>query len=248
MTTDGVARAAGTLGHAYEASTFGLVAVALGIAAYRTVPKWRVWWLAAIGFAAVPAAISFSRAALVAVLAILGVLLWGILREIGDWRPVLVALALGTAIPVALFAGSWTSRADQSVAGVEESGISVRSEQLEQAWSLIESDWLIGVGPGLYSVTLESRMDIDPLRAYPVHNVPLYVAAEDGAIVGGLLVLMGVALAFYAMRRSTENRALFVAPIPILIFDVLLYTAPTGLLMLSLWLGGLAALESRPEL
>lgn len=247
--TDGVARAAGTLGYAYKASTFALIAVGLGIAAYRTVPfRWRRWWPVILAFAAIPIAVSFSRGALLGAVAIVVTLLWGMVRETPEWRVVLAAFTIGLAVPAAFFWSSWTPRVDQSLAGAEGSGANVRYEQVEQAWSLIEVDWIIGVGPGLYSATLEERMDLDPERAYPVHNLALYVAAEDGAVVGGLLVLMFIGLAVNAGRRSTENRTLFIAPIAVALFDVLLYVAPAGLLMLAWWLGGLAALESRPEL
>ncbi len=249
VVVDGVERAAGTLGHPYELATLGLIGVALGIASFRTVPlRYRRLWLLPVAIAAVPAAISFSRAALLAVVGIAGTLAWGMRRETVSWGPVLIAVTVGFAVPAAFFAGSWGTRVDHSIGGAEESGLNLRVEQVEQAWSMIEPEWLIGVGPGLYSVTLESRGDLDPARAYPVYDVPLYITAEDGAVVGGLLVLITFALAVQALRRSTENRALFLAPVPFLVFDHLLYTAPVGLLLLSLWLGGLAALEARPEL
>lgn len=250
VTTDGLAQAAGTLGTANELATLGLLGVALGIAAYHTVPRRRRrWWPVPIALAAVPVAVSFSWAALIGLIAIVAALLWGMSREIGNWGTVLAALGVGLIVPAVVFAGSWVSRVDQTIGGAEESGFNARAEQLEQAWSLIESDWKIGVGPGRYSAALESPIGTDPsLAPFTVYNVPLYFAAEDGAIVGGLVVLMALALAVLSLRRSTENRALFLAPIPFLIFDHFLYTSPAGLLMLSLWLGGLAALESRPEL
>jgi hypothetical protein len=249
VTIDGVQQAAGTFGHAHEIATLGLIAVALGIAAYRTMPRLRRrLWLIPLSLAAIPVAISFSRAALLAAVLIVAVLLSGMAGESTNWWPVLAAVAIGLVIPAASFAGGWASRVEQSTGDAEESGFNSRTEQLEQAWGLIESDWLIGVGPGLYSATLEDRVDLDPSGTQPIHNVPLYITVEDGVVVGGLLVLIAAGLAVQALRRSTENRALFLAPVAFLIFDHLLYTAPVGLVMLSLWLGGLAALESRPEL
>jgi hypothetical protein len=249
ITVDGVERAAGTFGHAYELATLGLIAVAFGIAAHRTVPlRRRRLWLVPIAVAAVPVAISFSRSALIGGVVIVSALLWGMRSETTAWSTVLVPVAVGLIVPAALFAGSWGSRVGHSVGGAEESGLNLRVEQLEQARDMIETDWLIGVGPGLYAVALEDRAELDPSRAYPVYDAPLYITAEDGVVVGGLLILMTAALARQSLRRSTENRVLFLAPMPILIFDHLLYTSPIGLIMLSLWLGGLAALESRPEL
>jgi hypothetical protein len=250
VSIDGVARAAGTLGDVHEMVALGLIAVGLGVAAFRTVPlRRRRLWLIPIAASAVPVAISFSRAALLSALLIVGTLLWGMLRETRDWGPVVIAIAVGLAIPAAIFAGSWATRVEHSIGGAEESGRDVRIEQLEQVWSLVETDWPIGVGPGLYTVALEERVvDLDVQQAQPVQSVPVYVAAEDGAVVGGLLVLMFLALAINAGRRSTENRMLYVAPLAVGIFDAVLYTSPTGLLMSAWWLGGLAALESRREL
>jgi hypothetical protein len=250
VSIDGVARAAGTLGDVHEMVALGLIAVGLGVAAFRTVPlRRRRLWLIPIAASAVPVAISFSRAALLSALLIVGTLLWGMLRETRDWGPVVIAIAVGLAIPAAIFAGSWATRVEHSIGGAEESGLDVRIEQLEQVWSLVETDWPIGVGPGLYTVALEERVvDLDVQQAQPVQSVPVYVAAEDGAVVGGLLVLMFLALAINAGRRSTENRMLYVAPLAVGIFDAVLYTSPTGLLMSAWWLGGLAALESRREL
>ena len=249
VTIDGVERAAGTLGHAHEIATLGLIAVALGIAAYRTMPRLhRRGWLIPLTLAAIPVAVSFSRAALLAAVLLVAVLVSGMVRESKIWWPALAAVTIGLAVPAVFFAGGWADRVEQSIGGAEESGFNIRTEQLEQARGLIETDWLIGVGPGLYPTTLEERAGLVPPNAYLVHDVPMYIAVEDGAVVGGLLVLIAAGLAIQALWRSTENRALFLAPIPFLIFDHLLYTAPVGLVMLALWLGGLAALESRPEL
>jgi hypothetical protein len=249
MTIDGVARAAGTLGHSHEMAVLGLIGVGLGVAAFRTVPlRRRRLWLIPIAAAALPVAISFSRAVLVGAVLVVATLLWGMLRETRDWAPVLAAVSIGMAIPAVAFAGSWATRVEHSIGGAEESGLNASIEQLEQAWSLIETDWPLGVGPGRYSVALEERLDLEAQPANPIQSVPVYVAAEDGAVVGGLLVLMFLALAINAGRRSTENRVLFIAPLAVGVLDALLYVSPAGLLMSAWWLGGLAALESRPEL
>ncbi len=246
---DGVERAAGTLGSVQEMAALGLIAVGLGVAAFRTVPlRRRRLWLIPIAAGALPVAISFSRAALVGAVLIVGTLFWGMIRETRDWAPVVAAVSIGLALPAVVFAGSWATRVEQSIGDAEESGLNVRIEQLEHAWSLIETDWPIGVGPGLHAVTLEERLDHGAPQASTVQSVPVHVAAEDGAVVGGLLVLMFLALAINAGRRSTENRVLFIAPLAVGVFYAMPYTSPAGLLMSAWWLGGLAALESRREL
>ena len=99
---------------------------------------------------------------------------------------------------------------------------------------MIADQPVVGVGPGLYSYTLER--DHDPELDDAVHVVPLLVAAEDGLPIGILFTLLLIFLAIRALRTSPEAIAVVAGFGTFLLFDKFAYLHPNGMVMLAVWL------------
>lgn len=237
---NGVMRAPGVLGHPYVLAAYGLFAVSLAVAYKPEAPTWR-WHLGTAG-AVLPVALSFGRSVILGFAVLLVALAVAAYRS-AHWRPTLVALTAGFLIPAALFAGSWSARIEQTSTG-DQIGVptNVRFQLAEDAISLIEQEWLLGLGPGRYAIELERRLDVDSSNAYPVHDVPLYLLAELGVVLGGAVLLLLARATVSIFRHGMAGVALVTAPLGLILFDVLHLVDPIGILLLLLTLGAGAQL------
>ena len=241
---DGVARAPGMLGHPYVLASYALLAVSLGVV-FRPHPMSRLWLVGLAG-ATVPVAVTFSRAAVVGLL-FAGVVVAGRAIHEAEWRRIMAAVGIRFLVPAAIFAASWAARVGDSSVTDFSPDQNVRYELAAQALRLIESDWLLGVGTGQYIIELEDRFEIDPAFANPVHNVPVYLLAEWGLIMGGLvLASLGIA-AWRLWRLGPEGKMLLLLLIGFVMLDALHVVYPIGLFLSAITLGAAVAVDSDRE-
>ena len=245
---NGVTRAPGTIGHPYVLAAYGLLALSLAVA-FR--PKDRsVWWDAGPAGAVIPVAVSFGRSVVIGYVLLVLVLGLAATRD-RYWRPVVAAAVLGFALPTIFFTGSWLTRVEQPGAG-DSLGLqeNVRYRLADDALELIGQELLLGLGSGQYSIELERRLPVDVTNAYPVHSVPLYVVAELGLVLGGLVVAAVARAMVGVVRTGTRGWLLVAAPAGLLAFDVLHIVNPTGSIIFMIWLGAVAnqtATAEHPE-
>jgi len=227
----------GTMQTPYLLTTLGLVSALL--AAARVVrERARAPWIAAVAACAIPVGITFSRAAIAALVAAAAVL---VPRARADARRrlVIVALLLGAGVPALINISGWTARGEQFG---EERSDSGRGILLLQGLTVFANDPLTGVGPGRYMAAVRSFTDDEALRArlLPTHAVPLLVAAESGAAAGAAVVVLLGALGLRVLRdRDDVAFGLYIALLPFWLLDVLPYTLPQGVILTGLWLGTL---------
>ena len=229
--------AKGTFVHPYMLAGFALLACGAAIVAYLDLRERA--WLAALAVAAVPIGLTYSRMSAVAVFGIAIVLLVARFRKEVSTLPALVALLIGLGVPALATFDAWRGKAEPVPA---ESGVDAvtnfRGTFTDQALDLIAEEPAFGVGPGLYVLALEERLGITSTEeVFPVHNVPLLVAAESGIPAGVLLTAMLVLLGSIALRAGPGSVVVFLAYLPFLLLDHYPYDNCQGLMMSGGWVG-----------
>jgi O-antigen ligase len=238
---DGIARPQGTMNHVYGLAALGLLALGTWIVVRRKGEASGFPALMAVAATSSLIAMTFSRSALLGVVAVVAIVGFSAIR--GDHGAAILAGVIVAAYVATMLVTipSWTTRADQTVAGDLDDASLGRLTLVIQAIDLIKSDPLTGVGPGRYEATLIEREILDEDYPYIVHNYPLAFAVENGAgaglVIAALLIWLGVA----AVRAGPSPAAAFFGLLPLLMLDVMHYGIPVGQLMLGVWLGVLAA-------
>lgn len=238
---DGIARPQGTMNHVYGLAALGLLALGAWAAVRKKNDASGILVLGAVGATSALIAMTFSRSALLGVLAIVALLVLSARQ--GDRGAAVLAgvITVAYVATVILTLSSWTARADQTVTANLDDASLGRLTLITQAFELIKSDPLTGVGPGLYHTTLFERDMVDEQYPYIVHNYPLAFAAENGAIAGVVIAALLIWLGAVAVRAGPSLAATFFGLLPLLMLDVMHYGVPVGQLMLGVWLGVLAA-------
>ena len=229
--------AKGTFVHPYMLAGFALIACGAAIVAYLDLRERA--WLMALAVVAVPIGLTYSRMSVLAVVAITIVLVAGWFGSKRWTMPALIALLVGLGIPGLLTFDAWIGKAEPVPA---ETGLDAvtnfRGTFTDQALDLISDEPLVGVGPGLYVLALEERLEVDTEEeVFPVHNVPLLVAAEGGLPAGVLATALLAGLGLVAVRGGTGTLVLFLAYLPFLLLDHFPYDNFQGLTMTGLWTG-----------
>ncbi len=241
LVIDGVARPQGTMYHVYHLAALGLLAIAVWIAVRKPGPRIHSVIVVALALSAAMVTITFSRSALLGLVAIVGALIVGGLR--GDRSSFAIAAVLVAAgvVAVALTASGWTTRVEQSaVSNLDEASLG-RVTLTEQAFTLIAAEPLFGVGPGRFIPEIEDRGLTDEEHPFIVHSYVLALTAENGVLAGLIVLTLLVWLGFAAVRSGPDTGAAYFALVPLLVFDVLHYVYPSPQLMFGVWLGVLSA-------
>ena len=229
--------AKGTFVHPYMLAGFALIACAAAVVAYLDLRERA--WLVALALAAVPIGLTYSRMSAVAVFAIAVVLVAARFRKELRTLPALAALLLGLGVPALATFDAWRGKAEPVPA---ETGLDAvtnyRGTFTDQALDLIAEEPAVGVGPGLYVLALEERQIVaSGEEVFPVHNVPLLVAAESGIPAGVVVTAALLALGLVAVRSGTGATVVYLAYLPFLLLDHFPYDNFQGLTMSGVWVG-----------
>ncbi len=230
----------GTLQHPYPLAGFVLLGAfaALALLAHRRDRAW--FWALAAG--ATPLGTTYSRAAVLGLLAGVAVLLPALRREGARVAVCILALVLGPAMFAALWPEGWTARARVTLTDVQTRDVDAvatnRGYLARGALSLVRSNPLVGVGPGRYFPGSPSAQATTPeVPDEIVHNLPLYAAVEGGLplglVVTGVLLVVGVV----AVRRDPLAASVYFAFLPFVLLDRFTYDGVQGLAMTGAWLG-----------
>lgn len=244
LVTHGVIRPHGLMYHVYEPPALALLAIGAAFSVLPRRGKWRLALVAGIVPAASIIALTHSRAAFIGFILILAVI--GI-ESVTTRRDLRVPLAITMAaflIPAAISIAGWTSRLDDSLAANLDDASLGRLTLVSQALDLASAHPIVGVGPNRYVEVLTNEGKLDPRYPWIVHNVPLAIAAELGIPAATLVLMLLVGTGMQSFRAGSSGLALFLAPMGFLMFDVLHYNRPVGLVMFSIWAGLLASLWS----
>jgi len=234
---DGLLRPQGTMHHVYEPAALALLAAGVAVVTAPKNTSLRYFWIGAAALAGTTVGLTHSRSALVGLGLMAIFLIIALIRRYPGSAAVGGAFLVGFAIAAALTASAWALRGDHSTTGDLDDASLGRVTLTKQAVQMAVDHPIVGVGPGLYLDTMGSEYDLDERYPFIVHNVSLAVAAENG-IAAAILASFFVSWAIWRAARAEPIWAvLAVAPIGFLLFDVLHYNRPVGLLMTGIWLG-----------
>lgn len=234
---DGLLRSQGTMRHVYEPAALALLAGGVAVVTTPEKTGLRYLWIAAAGLAGTTIGLTHSRAALLGFGLLAIFLVVAMARRYPGVTAVGGALLLGFAVATVLTASAWALRGDHSTTGDLDDASLGRVTLAKQAVQMAADNPVVGVGPGLYLDTMRSDYELDERYPFVVHNVSLAVAAENGfaaAVLASFFVAWAVVR---AVRSDPVWAMLAVAPTGFLLFDVLHYDRPVGLLMTGIWLG-----------
>lgn len=216
----------GTFNHQYPLAAFCLLAATVGaLVAGRSRRQWP--WLVGTVAAVAPLGITFSRQAVLGLVLVLACLCWAAWRHDRNYLPVVICLALGLMVPAALAQRGWTGRVYQTTHSPTVNALSSgRVRMYQSSLAVVRANPAIGVGPGREAET-----------RYPVNDVFLLIAEEDGIVAALVAAGVVVLLARRALGTSPLALGAFLALTPFLIFDYFLYGIPQGPVMAGLWAG-----------
>ena len=227
----------GGLTHPYHLAVFLVMAqgaTLLGLRHERAAGRGPWAWLGALVVIGAGIGVTYTRSGALGQVALLVCLVLG-RRDRRVLLPAAAAIVVGLAIGAASFGDGWMARADVTTGrDPGASADSNRSERLREAWELIESAPITGVGPGRY---VEALAETERIEYLPAHNLVAHQAAELG-VAGGVLTLALLALLLLRVWRGGAWTAAIVVPmVPFLLLDAYPYVFATGLAASALWLG-----------
>jgi hypothetical protein len=219
--------------HPYHLACFLLVALAaaaVGATRGDRLPG----WLAGAAVIGGGLATTYSRAVLVTLVVVLGILVLarGETATRRRRRQVAGAIVIGFFLVAVSFGDGWISRGNDTSTG--QNLDSNRIDYARDALRLTRDHPFLGVGPGRYTIALQSVPHKDLL---PVHDFPLLEAAEGGVLAGVLAAALLVAIAWRALRRGVMAMAVFCSLALFYVLDAYPYVFATGLAISAVWLG-----------
>ena len=237
VTNEWMLRPQGLFEHVYEVGTIALLAIAVGLALLPERGRSQAWFLVGIGAAATTIALTHSRSVFLGLLAVFLIGTVGATRGDRGLRKGLAVVGVAFIIPALLTASAWQVRIQETLLGDVDDASLGRITLMKQAIEMSGDHPVVGVGPNRYMNVL--REDYVVVESYPfvVHNEPLMIAAELGIPAAIAFTLLLGWAGVQAYRAGNRPLLLYAAPIPLLVFDVLLYNKPVGLLMFATWCG-----------
>jgi hypothetical protein len=226
--------------HPYHLACFLLVAIGAALLGALGDER-RTPWLIGVGVIAAGLATTYSRGVLVTLVVLLGILLFA--RGPADRRRVRRAFAAvvagGFLLVAVAFGDGYIARGQTTSEGHVSS---YRTDRAREAIRMTRAHPVLGVGPGRYTIALESIEHTDLL---PAHDAVLQEAAEAGVLAGVLTAALLLAMAVRSVRGGPEMLFVFAALIIFFVIDAYPYTFPTGMATTGLWLGLLEFTPSR---
>ena len=229
----------GTMHGQYVLAGLALVAsLALVREAFERRPA--LLWTAPAGLVAVAVGLTFSRAAALGLGLAIAALALAIRRSPRVAIASILCLGVGAGTTALIDHVAWEFKAGT---GLSAGG---RDSLNDEAFAMITSAPLTGVGPGRSVPEIEARFPTPPeiVGYQPVHNVPLLAAVEGGLVAGGVATALLVVLGWRS-RRDPRAMALFAVFIPVVLTDNYPYTYLQGVVLLAVWVGLLDGISAR---
>lgn len=237
VTNDTIVRPQGMFDHVYEPAAVALIAMAIGLALLPATGQWRIWFLVGIGAASTTIALTHSRSALLGLILVVAVAAFASFRGDTALRAGLVIAVVAFVIPALMTASAWQVRFDESAGSDLDDASLGRVTLARQAIEMAGDHPLFGVGPNRYMTVLETDYTVDEQYPFVVHNESLMIAAELGIPAAIVITLILTWAGIQAIQAGYRPLLLYLAPLPFVVFDVLLYNKPVGLLLFAVWCG-----------
>ena len=152
--------------------------------------------------------------------------------------PVLIAVALAFGVAAAFSIEGWTFKAERSATTDVVAASNGRAAMIDEAVAMIRHWPALGVGPGRFLATRDAHPEIKALASedQAVHNVPLLIVTESGALGALALAIAAVAVA-RRVRATAYALTLLAAMFGHLMFDHAPWTFGFGMVQLALVIG-----------
>lgn len=231
----------GSLAHPYYVAGLSLVGTAVLVWFALAQPR-PARWAVPVALVVAPVGLTYSRSAAIGGLALGLCAVWAATHHPDRRSALLIALALavGVAIPAAIWPQGWQARTAQAASGQDVT--SERSTLQRSAIHLIREAPVLGVGPGRYQAALQRELGL-PTSAVtstalrPVHDEPLLIGAEAGLAAMGVAIAFLAALGWRAWRAGATSLGLYLGYLPYWLFDRLPTDHPQGAVITGVWLG-----------
>ena len=226
---------------------FCIVLIGLLVTAYWRGSRDQRWgWAATVGIVASALGVTFSRQALVAwLLIVLGILVAAIRRH-QLLVPLLVAVVLGPLTTGVIANEHWMARAEETIEGDGPGGddegadVGGRWRLAKEATIVTYQHPLTGTGMGGYLPSARRDLDIESGDVLLVpHNVILFAAAENGVVVGALLLILIAVTGWKSFRAGALPLLLFLSFTPFLMLDHFPYDESQGIAVMGCWIGSM---------
>lgn len=160
--------------------------------------------------------------------------------------PVLIAVALAFGVAAALSIDGWTFKAERSATTDVVAASNGRAGMIDEAIAMIRRWPALGVGPGRFLATRDAHPEIKALASedQAVHNVPLLIVTETGALGALALAIAAIAVA-RRVRATPYALTVLAAMFGHVMFDHAPWTFGFGMVQLALVIG--FATGVRPE-
>ena len=159
--------------------------------------------------------------------------------------PVLIAAALAFGVAVAFSIDGWTFKAERSATTDVVAASNGRAGMIDEAIAMIRRWPALGVGPGRFLATRDAHPEIKALASedQAVHNVPLLVVTETGALGAVALAVAAIAVA-RRVRATPYALTVLAAMVGHVMFDHAPWTFGFGMVQLALVIGFAASSPS----
>lgn len=241
VTNETIVRPQGMFHHVYEPAAVALIAVAVGLALLPAAGRMRTAFLVGIGAATTTIALTHSRSALLGLILVVAIAAIASIRGDNAMRTGLGVVVVAFLIPALLTASAWQVRFSESAESDLDDASLGRVTLARQAIEMAGDHPIVGVGPNRYMAVLEAKYSVDERYPWVVHNESLMVAAELGIPAAIVITLLFVWAGVQAIQAGYRPLLLYAAPMPFVVFDVLLYNRPLGLLLFAVWCGAAGA-------
>lgn len=218
----------GSFLHPYHLTTFlmlglGAAWILRRIATTQVVRRVSVGLVGVIGLA-IP--LTFSRAAILALFLIVPI------GFIGRERILAATLLIAVVFGSLLGSSGWEQRGETTA---DPSRVdSGRSERLDEAQGLFESEPFWGVGPGGYAIALS---ETEEGKLLPAHNVIAQTGAEAGVLGGTIILAALVALGVTSLLGGTLGMLVGATVVNFHLLDAFPHVYPNGIVITGIWVG-----------
>lgn len=226
-------------------AAMGLVAIGLGIFGVHHRLVTRPWAVAGSCAGAVIVGITCGTAGALSLITLLvaGVVAMvrgrrakpSILRTVG---PVFAAVVIAFSMAAATSLDGWRFKADRTATTDVAAASNGRAGMIDESLAMIRRWPMFGVGPGRFLATRDAHADIAARATedQAVHNVPLLIVTESGALGAAALTLVVLAV-FRQVRRRAFALTLLSAMLGHALFDHAPWTFGFGMVQLALVIG-----------
>lgn len=228
-------RAYGSWGGPNPFGSYIAIIVVLGCLLYLQQAGWlKRLVLVGQGLLAAALVVSFSRGAWVAAMLGVSIFVYQHRRQWKECLPV-VSVLVGVVFVWLVSLSSLVTTRLQGSRPLEVRSLTERQGQYGQAWQLFKMHPLVGVGPGLYTHALVTKLNVATYQ--PVHNTFVLMLVELGSVFALLIMYVVCRFVMLVYRYNPSSLAVLSVFVTSALFEHFYWSFFTGLLLAGVVIG-----------